>query len=186
MIRPRLGFTLLEVMATLAVLAVLCALALPTLAGRMQHERLAGAAQALADDLTEARFEAAKRGHSFYVQAGSGTSAHDWCWAVATTPACDCAVAPGTDDGVSPCALKSVHAADHAGVRMLTGWQARLDADGSLHGQGLDQGPGRGRGLTLSAAAGEQLRVQISPTGRTAVCLPSGALTAKLGRHTAC
>jgi len=188
---PALGFTLLEMIAVLAVLAVLCTLALPTLAGRMQHERLVAAAQALAGDLAEARFEAAKRGRSLYVQAGSQTSPDGWCWAVATTPTCDCATTPGTGHSVSPCAVKTVHAADHAGVRMQANWQARLDADGTVQGHRLDQG--RGRGVTLSATTGEQLRVQISPTGRSTVCLPAGVklsegrpASVKPGRYSSC
>lgn len=103
------GFTLLELVVTLAVMAVLGTLALPSLGQRVDRARLAGAAEGLAADIAEARFEAARLGRSLHVQARDGT---DWCWSVANAPGCGCAAAQA-------CQLKTVRASDHPGVRLL-------------------------------------------------------------------
>ena len=100
------GFTLLELVVTLAVMAVLGTLALPSLGQRVDRARLAGAAEGLAADIAEARFEAARLGRSLHVQARDGT---DWCWSVANAPGCGCAAAQA-------CQLKTVQASDHPGV----------------------------------------------------------------------
>ena len=81
------GVTLIELVMALAVLAVLGALALPTLSARLQQQRLGTAAEMMVADINEARFEAARQGRTIHIvmQPGAG-----WCWSVATTATCPC------------------------------------------------------------------------------------------------
>jgi len=81
--RQRRGFTLLELMIGLAVLAVLATLAVPSMGSALQRQRLRAAAEHLAADLNEARFEATRRGQILHVLPRSGPA---WCWAVAREP----------------------------------------------------------------------------------------------------
>jgi prepilin-type N-terminal cleavage/methylation domain-containing protein len=55
------GFTLLELMITLSVLAILASLGVPAMQEMLERNRLKGAAQALAEDLQWVRGEAIRR-----------------------------------------------------------------------------------------------------------------------------
>lgn len=145
------GVTLLELLVALGILAVLGTLALPSMHGRLARERLAGAAEALAADLADARFEAARRGAPLHVNLALGT---DWCWSVAAAPGCTCAVAQS-------CQLKAVRAIDHPGVRLVSGRGAAIDA------QGVSSTP---LGATFDSAMDESLRVDLLALGRARVC----------------
>lgn len=149
------GFTLLEAGIALAVVAILATAALPGLGHRLQRQRLQGAAQSLAADLNEARFEAARSGQPLFVQARAG---EPWCWAVAQSSGCDCAT-PVTTTG---CKLHAVHSGSYRGVRLVQGldvsWEPSGGATGAL------------RAAVMETAGGEQLRVEVSPLGRARVC----------------
>ncbi len=153
--RARRGLTLLELMAALAVLAVLAALAVPSMGALVQRHRLAATAQALAADLAQARFEAARLGQTLHLQAQSGPA---WCWSVASSSQCDCQQAPAS------CQLKTVRAQEHAGVRLLEPLQVQFDPNGA----------GATAGASFESARGERLRVELGPMGRPRVCVPAG------------
>lgn len=59
---PHLGFTLIELMVTIAVLAILVAMAAPSFRSILEAQRMRAAAFDLMADLTLARSEALKRG----------------------------------------------------------------------------------------------------------------------------
>lgn len=158
--RGRRGLTLLELMCVLAVLAVLGAMALPSMHGSLQRHRLQAAAQRLAADLAEARFEAARAGHALYLQPQADAVA-GWCWAVARTPGCDCRQAPA-------CALHTVPASEHPGVQLLQGQTAVLQPEGTA------QQPLGGTVALLQGRGGERLRVDLTPLGRPRICVAQG------------
>jgi type IV fimbrial biogenesis protein FimT len=152
------GFTLIEIAITLAVLAILGALALPGLGAGLERTRLHAAAQSLAADLAEARFEAARRGTPLHLVVNAGE--RDACWAVATQADCTCG-AP------QPCQLRRVTQADLAGVRLLEARAVQLDPQGQV------QQPVQA--ATLASRSGdERLRVDVSALGRARVCAVSG------------
>jgi type IV fimbrial biogenesis protein FimT len=145
------GVTLLELLVGLAILAVLGTLALPSMHGRLARERMNNAAEALAADLADARFEAVRRGAPLHVDLALGAQ---WCWSVAAAPGCACG-APQS------CQLKAVRAQDHPGVRLVSGRAAAIDA------QGFSDGP---LGATFDSAMNESLRVDLLALGRARVC----------------
>lgn len=148
------GLTLVELMVTVAVLAVVAVIALPTFAGVSERARLRQAAETLAADLAEARFEAARSGRMLHVAIDGAPSG--WCWSVGTTPGCDCHV-------VDSCQLKTERAAQHAGIELL-GAQS-----GAFHPEGTPQQRG---GALFRSSRGEMLKVQVSGLGRASVCSP--------------
>jgi type IV fimbrial biogenesis protein FimT len=158
----RRGFTLVELMIGLAVLAVLATLALPSMGSALQRHRLRAAAEHLAADLTEARFEATRRGQTLHVLPRSGP---DWCWAVAREPGCSC---DGTSsDEAAPCQLSRSSQADHAGVQLLQAQAVELSPSGAA-----------GAATTVQAAlfegrSGSRLQVLVTALGRTRVCAPA-------------
>lgn len=149
------GLTLLELAIALAVLAVLGTLALPGMGAQLAHTRLQAAAQGLADDISNARFEAAGRGQALHLELETGAA---WCWAVAATPGCGCGQARA-------CQLQRVRSTDHAQVRLLQAQALRLDPEGTARA---------GTVALLESARGERLRVDVSPLGRARVCAVAG------------
>jgi type IV fimbrial biogenesis protein FimT len=150
--RRRAGLTLLELMITLAIFAMLASLALPSFGARIAHGRLLRAAENLAGDITEARFEATRRGQPLFVQmAGS-------CWAISSAPDCACGAAQG-------CQIHRMDLAEHPGVSLQGEMAVRLEPAGTALQAGA---------VTLSSTHGEQLRVEVSALGRPRICASSG------------
>lgn len=152
------GLTLIEVMMALAVLAVVASLALPSFAAMGERARLKSAAETLAADLTQARFEAARRGTPLHVEFNP---APDWCWTVSTLSGCSCGEP-------QPCQLKSEHSGDHAGIELVDARNAHLEPAGfALEGGGAE----------FRAPHGERLRVVLSALGRARICSPRASVS---------
>ena len=153
--RPH-GFTLLETMVALAIVAVLLTLALPSFGSILSRYRLKSAAEQLSTDLGELRFLAAQRGVPLHLHVHAGAQ---WCYALATAGGCDCRIAQS-------CQLKTVNAGDHPGVLLVEGHP--LIVDGARAGSG---------GVMLQSSDGLQLRVDLTPLGRPRVCAPGEPVT---------
>jgi type IV fimbrial biogenesis protein FimT len=152
------GLTLIELMVVLAITAVLMTLAVPSFGAQVSRQRLKSAAEALAADLAEARFEAARRGSALHVQFAQGPA---WCWSVATTSGCDCHVPQ------QRCQVKAVQSAEHPGVSLAQSSNALFDpANGSSVGNGT---------ALLRSARGDELQVGLTRLGRVRVCAPQSA-----------
>ncbi len=165
------GVTLIELMMGLAVLGILCTLALPAMGVRLAHHRLALAAETLAADLTEARFEAARRGLTLNLSAVTTAEGQQWCWAVAPVASgglTDCACAQ-----TRSCGHRSVAAQDHPGVKMRQGRQVLLAPDGSAR---------HATAAVFESTSGDRLQVDLLALGRSRICSPTGTL----GRYPAC
>jgi type IV fimbrial biogenesis protein FimT len=145
------GLTLIELVITLAILAILVGLAVPSFAARVDRGRLQRAAETLAGDISEARFEATRRAQPIYVHTGS----HGW--AVLRTPDCDAGAA-------SACQVHRADLTQHPGIRVQGDLALRMEADGAAVQSGS---------VTMTSRLGEQLRVDVSPMGRPRVCASS-------------
>ncbi len=77
------GFTLLELMITLAIVAILAAVAMPTYTSTIAKRRVIGAAEALLSDLRWARSEALKRNVDIRVTLVTGS---DWSYSINADP----------------------------------------------------------------------------------------------------
>ncbi len=97
------GFTLIELMVTVAVIVVLMMLAVPSFEGMRQRSAIRGADDQLLSFWNQARFEAVKRNTMVKVAMVQSVSAGAFCIGAATTtdPAdttpCDCLSATSCD-----------------------------------------------------------------------------------------
>jgi type IV fimbrial biogenesis protein FimT len=100
-----LGFTLIELMVTLAVLAILLVAAAPSFSDFIDKSRLKGAAHGVVDAINNARAESVRQGRDVSVAMKGTTTA--WCLGaksaaepsapgepVPAAAACDCSTAP--------------------------------------------------------------------------------------------
>ena len=149
------GLTLLELAIAVALLVILATVALPQLTVQIDQRRLHAAAEALASDLSEGRFEAARKGRSVHLVVQGGTA---WCWALATEPGCPCG-------SRQACEVRSATPSDHQGIDTLQGQPVQLTATGTAQGSGA---------FTLQSSRGSRLRVQVQALGRPRVCTERG------------
>lgn len=175
--RHRRGFTLIELVIGLSVLALLASLALPSIGGALQRQRLRAAAEHFAADLREARYEAGHRGQTLHLLSRSGPS---WCWAVARQPDCGCDPA-GTEaartaqpQAANRCLLSQRRQVDYPGVQLLQTRAVALSARGT---SASAEGP-PGTAQAVQAALfegrpGSRLRVDLSALGRARICAPA-------------
>jgi prepilin-type N-terminal cleavage/methylation domain-containing protein len=150
------GLTLIEIVVALAILALLGAIALPGYGARIDRERVHGAAEALAADINEARFEAARQGRPLHVAAFGGPA---WCWSVAAAPDCPC----GSGQA---CQLRSARDRDHPGVTLQSSARIEMGANGRATTPGA--------GFELESPRGLRLRVSVGAMGRAHVCTVQG------------
>jgi type IV fimbrial biogenesis protein FimT len=174
------GFTLVEMMTTIAVAAILVAMAVPSFAGLAERNRLRNVAERLRSDVNLARTEALRRDRNVtlsFTRSGDGTT---WCYGLTTAANCDCTVASGAgacelDPGVSTRVLGSetrgvVSSAVPFGDGNLSFTAARSTL---LAGSARFQSP-----------SGLEARVVVLNSGRVRLCSPAG--TAKLFYFEAC
>lgn len=147
------GFTLIEMVIVLGVLALLMSMTLPSFGEAVARQRLKSVAEDLALDLGDARLESL-RGTAVHLALRTGT---DWCWAIGPTPNADCTRSV-------PGATKVVRAQDYPGITMSAG------ASSSFGGRET---------LAIASTAaefvstqGQVLRVHMTPLGRAIVCAP--------------
>jgi type IV fimbrial biogenesis protein FimT len=159
MMNPRRGLTLLELVIALAMLAIVASMAVPSFGAAADRARLRNAAETLAADLAEARYESAQRGVRLYLDVQTGPG---WCWAVTSAPGCRCGIAQA-------CQLKTVSERDNAGVQLMEAHAISFDPAGTTHSAGVGD-------ALLQSRRGERLRVSVSALGRASICAPDSAV----------
>lgn len=84
------GFTLVELMITITVLAVLAAIAAPSFVSMLERQRLNAATENLFVDLQHARSEAIKRNKLIFFNLDADNPS-DWCYGIDESDQdCDC------------------------------------------------------------------------------------------------
>lgn len=147
------GFTLIETVLAVGVVALLLSLAMPAFSEMVARARLRGAAEDLALGLGNARLESLRPGAGLlHVTVQSGSS---WCWAVGPAPQSDCR-------GTAPGAFKAVHGDAYPGVSMIEGTSAVFDGSQQIAGTTLT--------AVFVSSQGETLRVHMTPLGRASIC----------------
>lgn len=187
------GFTLIELMVTIAVVLTFAILAVPSFQSLRQRSALRGAGDQVLSFWNQARLEAAKRNLNVKVGVAQSNSGASFCLGAATTASttattvCDCFTAnacnvaqyPGTDVAGSPAAWGNVKL---TGVTLgSSNWptvatikpvliEPRHTAlvDSSTKGIVTLKGPTLGNKLY-------QLRLNVDQFGRGVLCEPTSA-----------
>jgi type IV fimbrial biogenesis protein FimT len=149
------GFTLIELMIVIAIVAIIAALAVPSYRDMAERNRLKEAAESLASDMRFARTEAIKKSKDLRLTLVAAT----WCYGIDDdNTACDCGT-PGD------CAIKAVDGTQFQGIS--------LDNNNSVTFS-FRRGTANAMGATLSSA-NYQARVMVANVGRVRICTPAGA-----------
>lgn len=192
--RPQQGFTLLELMITLAILAILASLAVPVL-DVLDKRRVTGVAEGIYSLLQLTRSEAIKQSRDihFVTQKVSDTN---WCFGMGEGPGssgaggvdCNCTITDPTTagacaismDGTATLVLKTVRSVDRPRVSM--GSAASSVAFDYVRGTVI--GGIAPAAIRMVSEKGRELQVVTSSMGRVRMCSPSG--TANVGGYATC
>jgi type IV fimbrial biogenesis protein FimT len=159
------GFTLIELMVTVAVAAILAMIALPSFSGLMEKYRVTRATETLAATLYLAKSEAIKRNAPVsLVFTHSGAV---WCYGLTTATTCDCTTVNACQLDGAESVIKS---AQFKGVTLAN----------PASGVAFSFSPIRGTSIAnsaqfVSAELGYQSRVMLSGFGRVTSCSDAGA-----------
>jgi prepilin-type N-terminal cleavage/methylation domain-containing protein len=151
--RHKSGFTLLEAVFTVAVLAIILAAAVPSYAHYLARQRLRHVAELLEQDLRQARSLSVEEGRNIYISFQSGPQ---WCWGSSRQSPCDCA------SGQPRCELGGIDAREYKGTLLQSG-----------RGVTFEAGLGRAQGWTrigISNDKNQQLYLDMGPLGRPQIC----------------
>jgi type IV fimbrial biogenesis protein FimT len=160
--RAARGYTLIELVIVLAVVAVLGAMATPSLGSLVARHALKDAAHRLQADLALARHEALRTGQTAHLSFHAGAS---WCYAVSLGQPVDCRQA-----GRPSALLKRVDNQGQAQVLLLRAEPMALDG---RTGQPLQVTPQ----AVLGTPDGLRLAVRLGALGRASLCSAAGTVS---------
>ena len=163
---PESGVTLVEIMATVAVLAILAAVGWPMMSDFLHSRRLLGVSQSYGTDFYWARSLAVQNNE--HVNLQFGTSAAGSCYMVFTgvSTACKCHVVPACNANGKELRLVLLPAAD--GVDLVSKSAAvRIEPTRGAVTPTLT--------VELTGSTGQQIKHVTNIMGRTRVCTPGGA-----------
>ena len=173
--RSQGAFTLIEMVVTVSVLAILAAIAVPSFLNTLEKRRVVGAAEQLYADLQYARTEAIKGNRWVTItfrNVGTGTN---WCYGIDQNFADDCNcddAATCTVDGVQKVFSNSgfrgvsITSTTFNGVATVAGFEPR---------RGIPRRPNNSvaNGTVIFSSNSGQLNVVVSLEGRIRLCSPS-------------
>jgi len=159
----RSGYTLVEMMIVVAILAILAAMIVPAFDDYFERARLKRAVEEIRGLIIQAKSEGPIRDRNMSIAINPG----QWCVGFAAIPGCDC-VAPA---GAQACTiavaatpvLQVVDGVDFPGVTISTTFPANQTTINRLRGTVSPAG-------TIKVASGG-----LSLYGRVRVCIPAGS-----------
>ncbi len=165
----RQGFTLTELMITVAIIGILASLAVPSFQDMIERNRLKEAVEGLKSDLMFARTEAIKRSQNVVISRSPG-DAGEWCYGLNVAANCDCNTA-------NACVIKTVLGSQFSSIINMN---AAATNNSTFD---FRRGTIGANGVTFSTSH-YAARVIFSDTGRIRICSPDSAKA--MGGYDAC
>ena len=167
------GFTLIELITTLAVVLVIVAGAVPSLGVMIERGRLRTVVERLRADVTVARVESQRRNRTVVLSFRRSDDGAQWCYGLTLARSCDC----NLESGPESCELDAgiptrVTSEESHGVRSsalpfaLSG--GRLVVPGAR--------PTLTAGSARFASNHGAAEVRVASSGRVRLCSPAGEL----------
>jgi type IV fimbrial biogenesis protein FimT len=170
--RSQHGFTIIELMVALVVVAILLVVAAPSLVSLLDKRRLEGNAAELATDIEYARSEAVHRNAAVGVVFGAN------CYTVyvlGTTNATNC-----TTLGTGAVQLKAVQVSPGLTLTFTPTTAGAFIAFDPVRGMAIDAGAGTtdlsGFVDVTSSGGNWQIRNRVTRVGRVKTCSPNGTI----------
>lgn len=190
--RPLSGFTLIELMVTVVIMATLIVLVAPGFKQQIEMQRLRGAHDQLATDVQFARSEAARLGIPVHVRVQPSSAGGSACYIVFSdrgmtqstfdfSAACDCTQPIGSRCSAATTAeIKTVALESFTGLNLSYANKDRVGFDpitGALLVQVFDGPGGDGKEFIVDTSldASRKMRLWVAFSGRVRVCAPAGS-----------
>jgi type IV fimbrial biogenesis protein FimT len=178
------GMTLLEVMITLSIIAIVAAVTIPSFSDFILNQRAKGAAEALVAALQNAKAESVKTNSeiSIVFKPGTTNAAHSsssWCYGmtIPSSTSCDCSASP------SDCATGSVVDGDSFKDVTINFNSSDKRTIEPIRGGAANATQGT---VIFDAGNNKKLGVTLSTIGRIRMCLPTGTTISRYTDSGAC
>jgi len=148
----QLGFTLVEALVVVTILAILASLAVPTFSDALYKQRIQGAAEAVLSDLRWARTESIKRNKLVRVTFTTGST---WSYVINVDPL-------GT-----PVLIKTVNGSEYPTTTLTS---ASFSGGVSYTTFDPTRGTNPNNGTATITATNGSLSVRVSTLGRVRIC----------------
>jgi type IV fimbrial biogenesis protein FimT len=172
------GFTLIELMITVGVLAILAVLALPSFVESIDRRRIIDASEGLSKQIEQARTIAIQANRPISIVFDNSDA--EWCFGLTDQLTCDC---NAPDACQVPFSLDLT--IDPGNFETVSGTRGQYsDIDMTAAPASLRFEPRRGvriddaapvATITLVSARGLESRIMVNPIGRVATCSPAGS-----------
>lgn len=167
------GFTLIELMLVIAVVAIITSFALPSYRTLIEKRQVTSGAEQLAGFISTAQIEAVKRSENITVSF-TRTASDTWCVGmVSGTTACDCTLTPGTEDCLIDSQVRIFNQDNFNYPDIMqpqSDWAFTYDP-----ARGLQQPPNPVDLKLLSEDNTYSMNVEVSVTGRVKICNDASA-----------
>lgn len=175
------GFTLIELIVTITVAAIVLAIAAPSFIGTIDKGRVKGAAETVYEVIQAARAESIKQNETMFITLVKVTDDTTWCIGINDAAACNCETTPaGCDVVVDDSGFRDVELVTPAGQIASPGSSASFDPlRGTLTVGALGN-------LRFESSRGRQVELQLQTLGRTRICAPAGNIMDTRGEYPQC
>lgn len=162
------GFTLVELIVTLAIVAIVATIAVPSFQEMLTKNRVKGAAEAIYSDMQLARQESIKRNSVISVTFGSNSGG--WCYGLDdASGSCDCTAATSA----SNCTIGSGTTAFSKVVQGATNFNGVALTSSNITFDNV-RGTATTTGTNTVSVGSYQASVVVGALGSVRICTPSG------------